>query len=171
MSSTTTTARNPDPTAPYDYRDGTFLVSTNQALLNLDFIHAELTASYWAGGIPRELVERSIRHSLSFGLYQTEPYPTAPHTPRQVGFARLITDYASYGRLCDVVITRSLRGRGLGKLLTAGVMAHPVMEELRRVTLSTKDAHGLYKKFGFTPLDDVGRHMQINRKAPYKTPQ
>ena len=97
--------------------------------------------------------------------------PTETGAPRQVGFARLITDYASYGRLCDVVVTRALRGHGLGKLLTAGLMAHPVVAQLRRITLSTKDAHGLYKKFGFTPLDDVNRHMQINRKALYKTPQ
>lgn len=132
-------------------RDG-FHVSTDPARLNLDLIHAYLAhESYWAKGIARALVERSLAHSLNFGLYEG---------PAQIGFARVVTDYATYGYLNDVFVLEPWRGRGLGVWLLACVVAHPALQTLLRFSLATRDAQALYEKVGFRALRYPERHME-----------
>jgi GNAT superfamily N-acetyltransferase len=142
----------------YEVRRGSFLVSTDPARLDLGLVHGFLTRSYWAEGIPRETVERSVRNALSFGLYDWE---------RQVGFARVITDAATYAYLADVFVIESHRGRGLSKWLMRAILDHPDLQGLRRFSLATKDAHGLYAPFGFRSLAEPSRHMEILRPDAY----
>ena len=117
--------------------------STDPQHLDLDVIHGYLDRSYWAAGRPRELIARSLRHSLCFGLY---------HGDAQVGLARVVTDYATFAWLADVFVLEDHRGQGLAKWLIASVVAHPDLRELRRFLLATRDAHGLYQQFGFAPI-------------------
>lgn len=132
-------------------RDG-FEISTDPSRVDRAAVHAFLTESYWARGVPREVVDRSIGNSLPFGLYDGA---------RQIGFARVITDRATYAYLADVYVLPEYRGRGLGKWLVQSVMAHPDLQGLRRWSLVTRDAHGLYREFGFKELKDPSRHMEI----------
>jgi len=127
-------------------------VSSDPARLDLDVVHGFLTTSYWAAGIPRDLVERSIRHSLCFGAYVDG---------RQVGFARVISDRATFAYVCDVFALPSHRGRGVGKRIMAAIRADPELQGLRRWTLATRDAHGLYRQFGFTGPRHPERMMEI----------
>ena len=122
---------------------GRFLISTDRSKLDVDVIHRFLARSYWAEGIPRETVERSIENSLCFGVYDNA---------RQIGFARVISDFATYGYVADVLILEPYRERGLGKELMASIMAHPDLQGLRRWSLGTRDAQGLYAQFGFKPV-------------------
>ena len=122
---------------------GRFLISTDRSKLDLDVIHKFLARSYWAEGIPREIVERSIENSLCFGVYDNA---------RQIGFARVISDFATYAYVADVFILEQYRERGLGKELMASIMAHPDLQGLRRWSLGTRDAQGLYAQFGFKPV-------------------
>src|SRR4051794_24312126 len=146
------------------HRDG-FTVSTDPARLDLDAIHAFLSTSYWAEGIPRPLLERAIGHSLAFGLFAA-----AAEGERQVGFARVVTDRATFAYLCDVYVLPEHRGRGLGAWLMECVTAHPDLQGLRRFSLVTRDAHELYRPFGFTEIAAPGRHMEIARPGIYKNP-
>lgn len=124
-------------------REG-YLVSTDPQLLDVDTVHDYLAEeSYWAAGVARARVERSMRHALCFGLY-TE-------AGQQVGFARVVTDFTTFAYLADVFVLRPYRGQGLGKWLIACILAHPELQGLRRWTLNTRDAHGLYAPFGFQP--------------------
>lgn len=132
-------------------RDG-FEISTDPDRLDRAAVHAFLTESYWAKGVPREIVDRSISNSLPFGLYDGS---------RQIGFARVITDRATYAYLADVYVLAEYRGRGLGKWLMERVMAHPDLQGLRRWSLVTRDAHGLYREFGFKDVKDASRYMEI----------
>lgn len=143
-----------------EWRRGSWLVSDDPARLDLDVVHGYLARSYWAQGIPRELVRRSLEHSLCFGLYADE---------RQVGFARVIGDRATFAYLCDVYVLEEQRGLGLGKFLVACVHAHPELAGLRRWLLVTRDAHGLYERFGWRVTDEPGNHMQIVRRDAYRT--
>lgn len=136
------------------HRDG-FTISTDPARLDLDVIHGFLSTSYWATGIPREVVRRSIEHSLCFGIHEGG---------RQVGFARVITDRATFGYLGDVFVLESHRGRGLSKWLMECVHAHPELQGFRRWVLLTRDAHGLYARHGWKPLANPDRYME--RWAP-----
>jgi N-acetylglutamate synthase-like GNAT family acetyltransferase len=122
---------------------GRFLISTDRSKLDVDVIHRFLARSYWAEGIPRETVMRSIENSLCFGVYDNA---------RQIGFARVISDFATYAYVADVFILEPYRERGLGKELMASIMAHPDLQGLRRWSLGTRDAHGLYAQFGFKPV-------------------
>ena len=131
---------------------GRFLISTDKSKLDIDVIHPFLTRSYWAEGIPRDTVIRAIENSLCFGVY---------NGTEQVGFARVISDFATYAYLADVFILEPYRERGLGKELVATVMAHPELQGLRRWSLGTRDAHGLYSQFGFTALENPSRMMEI----------
>jgi len=144
---------------PHEISEGGFTVSTDPAQLDVDAVHAFLTTSYWAEGIPRDLVERSLRNSLCFGLYEGE---------RQVGLARVITDLTTYAYLCDVYVLPEKRGLGLGKLLMRGVMGHPDLAGVRRFMLVTRDAHELYRPFGFSNLAAPERHMEIARPGIYQ---
>jgi len=133
-----------------------FEVDTDQSRIDLDYVHGYLSReSYWAGAIPRDLVARSIANSLSFGLYAPDG--------RQVGFARVITDTATFAWLADVFIDPGQQGLGLGKGLMETIMAHPDLQGLRRFMLVTADAQSLYARYGFEPIDRPERIMAIMR--------
>jgi len=136
-----------------------YAISTDPQRLNIDAIHGYLSRSFWAAGISRELVAKSIANSLSFGLFDGAS---------QVGFARVVTDRATFAYLCDVYVLESHRGRGLGKWLIDAVMAHPDLQRLRRFQLVTRDAHGLYARHGFTVPENPDRHMEIFRRDMYR---
>ena len=136
-----------------------YVVSSDPARLDVDAIHAFLAASYWSPGIPKDVIERAIRGSLCFGLY---------HKDGQVGFARVVTDEATFAYLCDVYVLETHRGRGLGQWMMEVVMAHPSLQGLRRFHLVTRDAHGLYTKLGFKALENPEGHMEIRRRDVYR---
>ncbi|HET7732122.1 MAG TPA: GNAT family N-acetyltransferase [Usitatibacter sp.] len=136
-------------------------VDTDPSRLDMEVIHGFLSQSYWARGIPRALVERAVRNSLCFGLYEGE---------RQVGFARVVTDQATFAYLADVFVLESHRGRGLSKILVAAVVADPRLQGLRRWMLATRDAHGLYARFGFVPLAVPARFMELHAPDVYAAP-
>ena len=143
-------------------RRGEFLISTNRARLDLNVVHGFLTNSYWAKGIPRDVVARSIEHSLCFGIYE--------EGGAQVGFARVVSDFATVAYLGDVFVLESHRGRGLSKWLMQCIIEHPSLQNLRRWILLTRDAHELYAKFGFTPVKAPERYMELHRPNVYETP-
>lgn len=143
----------------HEWQQGDYLITTDKERLDIATIHGFLTTSYWAVGIPIEIVKKSIQHSLNFGLFQRE---------RQIGFARLITDYATYAYLADVFILEPYRGRGLSKWLMQVIVAHPDLQGLRRWTLFTRDAHGLYRQVGFTSLAIPERAMERSFPDVYK---
>lgn len=144
---------------PVGYHHGNYLVSTDPARLDLDFIHGYLARSYWAEGVPREIVERSIANSLCFGVYDGS---------KQIGFARVITDYTTFAYLADVFIIEAHRGKGLSKFLMECIVKHPQLQGLRRWVLGTRDAHGLYAKYGFKPLAHPDRFMEKHDPDVYK---
>ena len=143
-----------------------YLVSSDPALLDLKAIHAYLARSYWSEGIPIEVVARSIRASLCFGAYTSAGSDGA--SSKQVGFARVISDRATFAYLCDVYVLEEHRGRGLSKRLMEAVLRHPDLTGLRRFVLATRDAHGLYSRYGFTPLARPQVFMEIARPGLYK---
>ncbi|HZO61319.1 MAG TPA: GNAT family N-acetyltransferase [Solirubrobacterales bacterium] len=137
-----------------------FEISTARERLDRALIHRFLhDDSYWARGIPRDVLDRAIANSLCFGMYDD--------AGRQVGFARVVTDRAAIAYLADVFVVADHRGRGLGKWLIETVMAHSDLQGLRRFFLGTADAHSLYERFGFRPLADPARMMEI--AVPYTT--
>jgi GNAT superfamily N-acetyltransferase len=142
----------------FERRRDRFRISTDPADLDVSAIHAYLSRSYWAEGIPTEVVAKSLAGSLCFGLYEDR---------RQIGLARVITDRATYAYLCDVYVLEEYRGQGLGHWLMASAMAHPDLAGLRRFSLVTRDAHALYAPLGFTPLAQPDRHMEIARPGIY----
>lgn len=132
-----------------------FMISTDPALLNVDVIHGYLSnQSYWAQNIPKEVVQKSITNSLCFGLY---------FNGKQVGFARLVTDKATFAYLADVFILKEHQGKGLSKWLMEIIQSHPELQGLRRWMLGTRDAHGLYEQFGWTVLDEDSRKRFMQR--------
>ena len=133
-----------------------FVISTDPAKIDIAFVHDYLcNESYWAKNIPIDIVKKSIGGSLCFAVY---------HHDEQIGFARVITDHATFGYLADVFVSEKFRGNGLGKWMMECIVAHPELQGFRRWMLATKDAHGLYAQFGFKPLDNPGR---IIRWAPF----
>jgi N-acetylglutamate synthase-like GNAT family acetyltransferase len=151
------------PDVAWHSRRGEFLISTDRALLDLHMIHGFLASCYWAKGIPRELVARSIENSLCFGIYEG-----AGEKSTQVGFARVVSDFATVAYLGDVFVLESHRGRGLGKWLMECIVQHPALQGLRRWILLTRDAHGLYEQFGFKPLKSAERYMELHRPDVYE---
>jgi GNAT superfamily N-acetyltransferase len=139
--------------------DVEYRISTDASELQLDVIHGFLTTSYWSPGIPRELVAKAIRHSLTVGAYDS--------AGGQVGFARLVTDCASFGYLADVFVLEPHRGRGLAQRLVRALLELPDVQGLRRIMLATRDAHGVYRKCGFEPVADPAILMQILRPGLY----
>ena len=137
-----------------EWRCDEYTISTDPDRLDLDVVHVFLTQSYWTEGISRDVVQRSIVHSLPFGLYKGQ---------RQVGFARIITDRATFAYLADVFVLAPWRGRGLGVWLVETLLAHPDLQGLRTVLLATADAHGLYERFAFAPLARVERFLAVER--------
>jgi GNAT superfamily N-acetyltransferase len=144
------------PAHPEWQRDG-FTISTDPARVDRDLVHTFLAGSYWAAGVPREVVERSLEHSVVFGVYRGGA---------QVGFARVVTDRATFAYLADVFVLPEHRGLGLGDWLVATVVQHPELQGLRRWMLATADAHGLYERHGFAGLEDPDRFME-RRAAEY----
>jgi len=140
-------------------RKGDFLLSTDPNRLDLDVIHGFLTECYWAKGIPRDIVARSIDNSLCFGVYKDS---------KQVGFARVISDFATYAYIGDVFVLEAFRGQGLSKWVMECIMRHPRLQGLRRWTLLTRDAHGLYAQFGFAPLKKPDRYMELHDPEVYE---
>jgi GNAT superfamily N-acetyltransferase len=151
-----------NPEMIVERRHGEYIVSTDPARLDLDMIHGFLTNCYWAKGIPRDLVARSIEHSLCFGVYDG--------SGAQVGLARVVSDFTTVAYLGDVFVLESQRGRGLSKLLMECVTQHPALQNLRRWILLTRDAHELYAKFGFTPVKSPDRYMELHRPNVYERP-
>lgn len=135
-----------------EQRKGEYAISTDTARIDVDAVADYLSRSYWAAGRSREQIERSLAHSICFGLY---------HDGRQVGFARVISDHATFAYLCDVYVLEAHRGNGLGKWLVDVVLAHPELQGLRRWMLATRDAHELYRQFGFAELSNPDRWMEI----------
>src|SRR6478672_3709775 len=142
-----------------EYTRGAYQISTDPVRLDLEVIHGYLTRSYWAAGIPRATVQRSLTHSLCFGVYAGA---------EQVGFARVISDYATFAYLADVFILETHQGRGLARWLMECIMAHPDLQGLRRWLLFTRDAHGLYRQYGFGPPAAPERIMEIRYPDVYK---
>src|SRR5574341_2220836 len=138
------------------YRDS-FTISTDPARLDADAIADMLKRAYWAQGRPRERVDRSLANSLVFGLYDGN---------KQIGLARVVSDYAIFAYLCDVFIHEDYRAHGLGKWLLQTIMEHPDLREMRRWVLVTNDAHGLYKQYGFTSIEDPEHWMQMFKRFP-----
>ena len=143
-------------------RVNTYDISTDPGRLQLAAIHAYLTRSYWSPGIPRELVARAIANSLCFGVYQGDA---------QVGFARVVTDKASFAYLADVYVLEEHRGRGLSKRLVEQVLAHPELQGMRRFLLATRDAHGLYAQFGFKAPVKPENFMEIKAAPDWLLPE
>lgn len=134
-------------------------ISTDKARLDIDLIHSFLASTYWAPGIPRSVVERSIEHSLAFGAFQGK---------EQVGFARVITDFATFAYIGDVFVIPEHRGRGIARQLMHSILAHPDLQGLRRFLLATVDAHGLYKQVGFVPLLHPDHFLSIHHADVYR---
>ena len=142
-----------------EHRKDGFVISTDEERIDLDIVHGFLCESYWAQGIPREVVARAIKNSLCFGVYSDG---------KQIGFARVVSDFATYAYIGDVFVVESYRGHGLAKWLMECIVGHPRLQGLRRWTLLTRDAHGLYTQFGFTPLRKPERYMERHDPEVYK---
>jgi GNAT superfamily N-acetyltransferase len=142
-----------------EYRKNSFTITTDKSKLNLSIIHNFLKKSYWAENIQLSIVERSIKNSLCFGVFEGE---------NQIGFARVITDYSTFAYLADVFILENYRGKGLSKWLMECILSHPELQGFRRWLLATKDAHGLYSKYGFKSLKTPERWMEIHNPDVYK---
>lgn len=135
-----------------EWRRGEFEISTDPARVDLAAVHAFLnTEAYWSPGVPMDVVRRSIEGSIVFGAYRGK---------EQVGFTRVVSDKATFAWICDVFVLDAYRGHGLGKWLMECVIAHPDLQGLRRWMLATRDAHGLYRRSGFTELRDPTRFME-----------
>ena len=133
-------------------------ISTDKSKLDIDLIHDFLSKTYWAEGIPLNIVEDSIKNSVCFGLYDSK---------EQIGFARVITDKATFGYLADVFIIPERQQQGLAKILVNTIMDYPEFEVLRRWHLVTRDAQGLYEQFGFKIPPEPERHMEIRKNRKY----
>jgi len=140
--------------------DAALEITTDPARIDLDAVHAYISRSYWAEGIPKDLLAKAIAGSLCFSLFDGD---------EQVGFARVVTDRATFAYLCDVYVLEAYQGRGHGTRLMEKVVAHPDLAGLRRVVLVTRDAHRLYERFAFVPLAHPERYMEIARHGIYKT--
>jgi len=143
------------PTEHPVWTRGAFTVTTDPARLDLDTICAFLARAYWAPKRPRDVIARSLEHSIAFGVFDG---------PAQIAFARVISDRATYAYLADVFVDEERRGEGVGTLLMECIMDHPSLQRLERWSLATRDAHALYRKFGFQELLRPERHMEIPRR-------
>jgi N-acetylglutamate synthase-like GNAT family acetyltransferase len=147
---------------PHESRCEGYLISDDATRLDIGAIHAYLTRSYWATGVPRELIERAVRHSLCVGLYTA--------AGDQVGLVRVVTDRATFAWLCDVYVLEPHRGRGLSKAMMRAALSHPDLQTVRRFTLATRDAHGLYAQFGFQPVATPANQMEKRIPQPWQQP-
>ncbi|WP_336881133.1 GNAT family N-acetyltransferase [Priestia koreensis] len=139
-----------------------YFITTDQELFDQSFICDYLhNTSYWAKGRPYDVIQKSIHNSLSFGLFKG-----SPSNKKQVGFARLVTDQATFAYLADVFVVEVERGQGLGKWMVETVLTHPEISDIKRVMLATNDAHDLYAQFGFTSLQTPKKMMELKRQRP-----
>jgi GNAT superfamily N-acetyltransferase len=136
-----------------------YTISTDSSRFNVEMIHRFLSNSYWAKQVPRDTVQRSIDHAMCFGVFDGD---------EQVGFARVITDRATSASIGDLFIVESHRRRGLAKRLMKAILEHPELQGLRRWSLATEDAHGLYQQFGFRPLAKPQTHMELVNPEIYQ---
>jgi GNAT superfamily N-acetyltransferase len=136
-----------------------FIITTDKQRIDIAYVHSFLSQSYWAKNIPIEVVRRSIEGSLCFAVL---------HLNDQIGFARVITDEATFAYLADVFIDKDRRGKGLSKWLMEVILSYPGLQGLRRFALATRDAHGLYQQFGFEPLSKPENWMQRHRPNVYQ---
>lgn len=149
------------------WQRGDYEISTDPARLDMDVTHKFLSEeAYWSPGVPREIVERAIGNSMVFGVYHLGSMAGA-----QVGLARVVSDKATFAWICDVFVLPEQRGHGLGKWLMECVTSHPDLQGLRRWMLATRDAHALYKQYGFTDLHDATRFMERWDPEIYKRPR
>ena len=138
-----------------------YVITTDQSRFDIAAIHAFLSQTYWSPGVPVEIIERATRNSLAFGIL---------HGDEQVGFARVVTDKATFAYLADVYVLEAHRGKGLSKRLLEFILAHEDLQGLRRFLLFTKDAHGLYAQYGFNEVPNPARVMERFNSAPHKAP-
>jgi GNAT superfamily N-acetyltransferase len=136
----------------FEQHRGEYTVSSDPARMDIDAIHGYLSRAYWSEGMPRKTLESAMRGSLCFGLFERDT---------QIGFVRVVTDRATFAYVCDVFVLESHQGKGLGTWLMQCVMLHPDLQGLRRWHLTTRDAHALYRKVGFTLLSKPERHMEV----------
>ena len=136
-----------------------YSISSNPKEMDLSVIHGYLSNSYWAKGIPWDVMEKAVKNSLCFGVFTS--------TGEQVAFARMITDYATFAYLADVFVLQEHRGKGLSKRLLKTIIEYPDLQGLRRMLLATRDAHGLYQQFGFTPLNSPDLFMELHQPDVY----
>ena len=127
-----------------------FIISTDKSKIDIGYVHRFLTQSYWSPGVQVETVKKGMENSLCYGIYNSD---------MQIGYARMITDRASFAYLCDVFVDEKFRGKGLGKWFMETILSHPDLQNLRRILLATRDAHTLYEKFGFLPLNNPEKYM------------
>ena len=144
----------------YTFEKGEYFISTDKKLIDFDVVHGYLSRSYWSENIPMDIVKNAAKHSVTFGIY------LKPN--QQIGYARVVTDQATFGYLADVFVLEEFRGNGLSKFLMECIMSIPEFKNLRTWLLATKDAHELYKKFGFNSPKFPDRIMQISRPDIYK---
>jgi ribosomal protein S18 acetylase RimI-like enzyme len=145
---------------PHECSHAGYVISDDPARLDVDAVHAYLARSYWAEGIPRDVVARALAHSLCLGIYA--------EGGAQVGLVRIVTDFATFGYFCDVYVLESHRGRGLAKAAMRHALEHPQLQGLRRLQLVTQDAHGLYSRFGFNVVAQPERHMEKRDPEVYR---
>ena len=139
----------------YSVTENNFIISTDKNKINIEYVHDFLSHSYWSPGVPMETVTKAMNGSLCFGVYDND---------KQIGYARMVTDTATFAYLADVFIDENYRGKGLGKWLVKTILAHPELQGLRRIMLATKDAHALYEQVGFTPINNPERYMVYDPK-------
>ncbi len=137
----------------YSIEKNNYLVSTDKNKINVDYVHGFLSQSYWSPGVPVKVVKKAMKGSLCFGVYYKD---------KQVGYARMVTDKATFAYLADVFIDEDHRGKGLAKWLVETILAYPQLQNLRRILLATKDAHKLYEQCGFTSINNPERYMVYN---------
>jgi GNAT superfamily N-acetyltransferase len=145
---------------PHELRHGDYLITDDPTRLDVEAVHAFLTRCYWAEGIPRSVVARSLANSLCLGVYASDG--------AQVGLLRVISDCTTFAYVCDVYVLEAHRGRGLSKALMRAYTTHPQLQNLRRQHLVTQDAHNLYAQFGFAPLGSPERHMEKRDPTVYQ---
>lgn len=143
----------------YSIEKNNYLISTDKNKIDVAYVHAFLSQSYWSPGVPARIVKRAMKGSLCFGVYNND---------KQVGYARMVTDKATFAYMADVFIDEKHRGKGLAKWLVEMILAHPQLQGLRRILLATKDAHKLYEQCGFTTINNPERYMVYNPSA-YKS--
>ena len=150
----------------YSIEQNNYLISTDKSKIDVDYVHGFLSQSYWSPGVPVKVVKKAMKGSLCFGVYYRgkQDLPAS----RQVGYARMVTDKATFAYMADVFIDEDHRGKGLAKWLVETILAHPQLQGLRRILLATKDAHKLYEQCGFTSINNPERYMVYNPSA-YKS--